>query len=91
MSNPVSEKIISTVLTALAKPDFKWRTVAGVATETGLAQELVMQVLAAVSEKIVRSSVPSSDGQELYTTREHFRETASPGEKLLGAFKNRAM
>ena len=91
MSIEVTSQVISTVLTALAKPGFKWRTVVGVANETGLAQELVMRALAEAADRIVKSSVPSTDGQELYTTREHFRESASPGEKLLGAIKNRAL
>ncbi len=90
MSLDVTSQVITTVLTALAKPDFKWRTIAGVAKETGLAQELVMVALAKAADKIVRSSVPSTDGQDLYTTREHFRASATLGEKLLGAIKNRA-
>jgi hypothetical protein len=91
MSNEVADQTVSTVLTALAKREFRWRTVAGVAKETGLAQELVIRALSAAADRIIKSSVPSVDGEDLYTTREHFRESASPGEKLRGAIKNRAL
>ena len=90
MSTKVKADVVAAVLNALAKPQFKWRTIAGVAKETGLANELVMQALGEATDRIVRSSVPSSDGQDLYTTREHFRNKASFGERLLGAIKNRA-
>ena len=91
MSIDVTIQVVSSVLAALAKREFKWRTVAGVAKETGLAQDLVKLALTEAADKIVRSSIPSADGQDLYTTREHFRESASPVEKLLGAIKNRAV
>jgi hypothetical protein len=90
MSTQVTDDVVSAVLSALAKPEFKWRTIAGVTAETGLPRESVIRALAAASDKVVRSSVPSADGQDLYTTRQHFRENASLSEKLRGAFKNRA-
>ena len=91
MSDPVTAKAIPAVLAALAKPEFKWRTIGGIAKETGLSRDVVLQVINVVADKIIKSSVPSSDGQELYTTREHFREKGSVGERLLGAIKNRAV
>ncbi len=91
MIEDVSTEAVQSVLDALTSPDFKWRTVEGVAHETGLTQEIVHQAISEASDKIVRSSVPSSDGRELYATREHFREFASLSEKLLGAIKNRVI
>lgn len=91
MSNPVTQDQTRIVLDALAKPEFKWRSVAGIVKETGLPQELVLQALKEAADQVVRSSVPSTDGQELYTTRKHFSENTSLAAKLLGAIKNRAM
>jgi hypothetical protein len=86
----ISADAVSKVIAALAKPEFKWRTIAGVAKETSLEKEMVLRIIDEVADQIVKSSVPSSDGQDLYTTREHFRATASIGERLFCAIKNRA-
>jgi hypothetical protein len=90
MKPELSTQDIASVLGALEKPDFKWRTVPGIARETGLAPEVVHQALAVTSDKVVRSSVPSKDGDWLFTTRDHFRGTASVFERVLGSIKNRA-
>lgn len=92
MTDPVVEtEFVATVLKALAKPDFKWRTIAGVAKETGLATDVVIKVLSLTADQVVKSSIPSADGQDLYTTRDHFREKASIGDRILGAIKNRVV
>lgn len=90
MSQDVSPQVIEAVRMALAHTDFKWRTIAGVAKETGLTQEMVQHVIAALADEVVRSRMPAADFSELYTTREHFRKSASLGERLLGVIKNRA-
>lgn len=79
------------VIEALEKPDFKWRTIPGVVKETGLETGIVLKVLSLAADQVVKSSTLSADGQDLYTTREHFREKASLGERLLGAIRNRAV
>lgn len=85
-----SDTMMLAVLKALAKPEFKWRTIKGVAKETGLSPEIVMRIVRDASDKVVRASSPSPEGEALYTTREHFRERASIAEKVIGAIKNRA-
>lgn len=90
MTEPVSEDVVASVLGALGNPKFRWRTLAGVARDSGQDLETVTQVIAQVSDQVIRSSVPSSDGKDLYTTRENFRSTAPLTERLLGALKNRA-
>lgn len=91
MNKELSPEAIDAVLESLARSDFKWRTVAGVAEETGLTPEIVQQAISQVADRVVRSSIPSADGRDLYTTREHFRESASLSEKLLGSIKNRVI
>ena len=78
------------VLKSLESPKFKWRTLRGVAQETGLDIATVEAVISQKRDKIVRSSSYSTTGQELYTTRNHFNRTATPMEKLIGALRNRA-
>jgi len=87
----VAGNVVSAVMGALAKPEFKWRTIAGVAKETGFTEEQVLQVINAEVDRIVRSSVPSTEGQDLYATRDHCRKKASLGERILGVIGNRAV
>jgi hypothetical protein len=77
------------VKTALENPNYRWRTVEGVANETGLSAETVEAVIRKNQETVFKSSIPSNKGEALYTTRSHFLKKASLGEKLLGAIKNR--
>ncbi len=88
LKEPTSEEI-SKVLQALESDKYKWRTVRGVAKETNLDIGTVENVLLKKQNEIVRSSVLSPRGELRYTTRKHFRRTATPMVKILGALKNR--
>jgi len=74
---------------ALENPQYQWRTVPGVAKEVNLDPGKVLEVIANNRDKVVRSSVPSTSGEILYTTREHHRQHAPIFAKILGALKNR--
>jgi hypothetical protein len=78
------------VLKALSNPKYQWRTVAGIAKETGLDPDIVTDVLGRLKDRMVRSTRSTKDGQEVFATRERFRQFASPWTKILGALKNRA-
>lgn len=77
------------VINALNDKRYRWRTIAGIAKQVHMPQDVVIQVITANVDSIVRASVLSEKGEPLFTTREHLLETASFGEKILGAFKNR--
>lgn len=92
MTDPtITTTIINSVLEALSKPEFKWRTIEGISKETGLKSELVLKAIAEAADQIVKSPTPSEKVVDLYTTRKHFRENATISERLLGAIKNRAI
>jgi hypothetical protein len=74
---------------ALEKSEFEWRTIPGIAKETGLDPETVARVLSQLKSQVVKSSKFTKDGRQLYTTRSRYRESASPWRQLLGAIKNR--
>lgn len=86
MSNKEIEK---KVFEALEDERYKWRTLTGVASQTGISTEEILQVLSENGDKIVKSSVPATNGDALFTTREHFHEMSSALEKIAGAFKGR--
>ena len=81
---------VAKVLEALSNTSFKWRTLSGVAKETGLPLESVQAAMTQAADQIVRSSVRSADGRDLFTTREKFKSQATIPERLLGAIRNRA-
>jgi hypothetical protein len=68
------------VLKALNNPKYKWRTIRGIAKETNLDTATVLNVFEQSDSEIVRSSRPSKRGDELFATREHFTDQASPLE-----------
>ena len=80
---------VKAVLEVLGNEKYKWRTIDGVSQETALPAEKVIDVLRS-SDEIVKSSIPSPDGRSLYTTREHFRKSASAFERVLSVIKNRS-
>lgn len=91
MSGELKPDALDAVLKALGNPTYKWRTVEGLATETGLDTKAVMGALATASDRIVKSTISDPDAKDVFTTRARFREEASLGEKLFGAIKNRAV
>ena len=86
--DPVEERVIA----ALEDDRFRWRTVRGIVAQTSLSTETVLEALAKLTanEKVIRSLQPSRDGEDLYTTRDHYRRSASFTERLSAAFRNRA-
>ena len=76
---------------ALSNPRFKWRTIRGVAAETKLDPVKIIGIIDNLANtEVVRSSRLSKNGDELFTTREHLADKASPLEKVFGALKYRA-
>ena len=84
-----SKKDVKAVIAALENEKYEWRTLRGLARETGLDKEKILGILAQEKEQIIQSPTPSDKGEELYTTRNHYLETVSPAQKLLWSVKNR--
>ena len=68
---------------ALENDKFKWRTLSGLSEESGMTNEELRKLLEAHVDTIVKSSVPSSTGAALYTTRKHYKKKSS----ALGAIR----
>jgi hypothetical protein len=77
------------VLEALEDPRYGWRTVDGVARQTGLTRKEVLAVMDASADRVLRSRSTTPDGAPLYTTREHYQRRAGVGARLLAALRNR--
>lgn len=76
------------ILEALNNKKFEWRTVPGIAEETGIAPERVETLLKAPGDDIVRSSRFTTDGRSLYATRSRYEEFTPTWRKILGVVKN---
>jgi len=56
--------------------------------ETGLEEDEILKELYAHSDFIIKSSKTSDKGEDLYTTRAHYRQKTSPWKKILSSIKN---
>lgn len=74
---------------ALENPNFKWRTLEGVAKETGYGFTTVVSSLSTHSDQVVKSTIPSTTGQELYTTRDHYLQKSTLWERFESAITNK--
>ena len=74
---------------ALENPDYKWRTVEGIAKETGYDFSTVIDTLTANENQVLKSSIPATDGRDLFTTRERYRKTSTIWERLESAITNK--
>lgn len=81
--------ISNVVIRALNNKNYRWRTIGGVAKEAGIPEDSVVKAISMNQDFVVRATVLSKEGEPLFTTREHLLESATLGEKLLGALKNR--
>ncbi|MFA6223844.1 MAG: hypothetical protein WC647_16180 [Desulfomonilaceae bacterium] len=85
----VDEATRNKVIGALGNPKYKWRTVQGVAKETGIEPEIVESVIENDVDEVIRSSFPGPNQEELFTTRANYEKKASFVERFRSFFTNR--
>lgn len=78
------------VVEALENPNYKWRTLEGVAKDTGIEPFVVYRVIEKLGTQVVKASVASTKGDELFTTRRHFRQKGSFLSRFAAVLRNRA-
>lgn len=79
------------VVRALENPKYDWRTIDGIAEETGIDSYQVSQILRFLPSAvdIVKSSIPDKQGRQLFTTRNHYNKTQNFASRFLSAFSDR--
>ena len=77
------------VIKALENPNYAWRTVKGIVSETGLPEDRVVDTLAKLPDVVVRAT--DADGRNIFTTRKHYEKTHGFGDKLLSALADRVV
>lgn len=80
------------VIRALENPRYRWRTIDGVARELKIPEKNVQRAIhdLRTTGKVVKSSALSDKGEELFTTREHFKNSAPLGARFIAALRNRS-
>jgi hypothetical protein len=74
---------------ALENPKFKWRTIEGVAEETSLDPITVVNTIGANQDTIIKSSITSIDGKDLFTTRKYYKSKSSPWQIITSSIINK--
>lgn len=82
-----TEEDWSAVRSAMENPKYTWRTLKGIAAEKGLPESKVMELIQANGDLILQSELPSTDGEDLYTTRQHYIDQSGPVGKMLGFYR----
>ena len=77
------------VLRALEDDRYVWRTIDGIANDSGLDPDAIWAVLDDPSTDLLISSYPDERGRGLYTTRGHYKAKRSVGWRLLGAIADK--
>ena len=79
--------LTSAVIHALEDKRYDWRTIKGLVKDTGAVESEIVSILNSLSDRIVRTQ--DADGRSLFTTREHYNQTHSLGDKILSALADR--
>src|SRR3989442_8665105 len=66
------------IVSALENPAYDWRTLDGIAKETGLAPEKIIDILSSLGADVIRRADPDDSNRFLYTTRRHYRRSSGP-------------
>jgi hypothetical protein len=64
-----------------------WFTLGNLSKKTNLNESAIQKILKNSNQFVQSSS--SKDGENLFTTREEFKEKSSFASRIIGAFKNR--
>ena len=70
------------VFEALADPRWEWRTLRALTKAANATEGEVRAILGRYPLLVRHSTVPSQDGQELYTLQKRFFESQSPIQKV---------
>lgn len=70
------------VIVALENNKYKWRTIRGLAKELKAEESEVLRVMNEHIGDIIKSAVPAETGEDLFTTRRHYRHVASSFDKI---------
>jgi len=74
---------------ALENDKYSFRTVKGVAKEVRLKPDVVQDIISKHSDEVVILHRRGTNGELLYTTRNHYKKKATLREKIMGAVLNR--
>ena len=78
---------VHSVMAALENPKFDWRTIRGIARETGLSDDQIEDAFSKMADILMQSY--DENGKPIFTTRRHYNQRESLGRKILSAIADR--
>ena len=88
-SRPLLSDPAQSVMSALRNPNYVWRTVDGIARETGLDKRTVADVLrSTLADVIVRNSATDDKGRFLFATRKRYLARRSLKNRILSVLSD---
>jgi len=84
-----SSSLYVKILNSLENKDYRYRTISGIAKETGLSEAQIISIIEKHSNDIVQLYRTDRAGRRLYSTRKRYNKTAGISEKVMGAVLNR--
>lgn len=76
------------IRTAIRESQYVWRTVRGIAADTGIPEETVLQIIE-TADGFLRAYRRNRQGLTLYSTTEKYRKDATWKQKILDAITNK--
>ena len=77
------------ILEALENPNYKWRTIKGIAKEANLSREDVMESMLKNENLVISCYLNSTTGERLFTTRKHYKANTSIAIRILSGITHR--
>lgn len=77
------------IISALENPKYKWRTINGISKEINIDSDIIEKELHRHADIIIKSSIPSTHGEDLYTTRDHYRKKSSIIQRITSSIINK--
>ena len=73
------------VTKALENKKYRWRTARGVAKELKTTDSKILELIHQHADEVIKSSIPAETGEDLFTTRNHYRSNASSYAKIISS------
>jgi hypothetical protein len=81
------KEALQRITRAIADSKFRWRTLRGIAKDSGVPVPQVSELLER-SDAFIRARTANKSGQPLYTTKDKHRTETSVGQRVINAIVN---
>ena len=89
----MNQNLMDVVEDAINKSKFRWRTVAGISSDSNLTCIEVIERMRGLQKegKIIQASLPNQDGEPLFTTSEKYERSTPLTTRITSALSGRIL